>query len=122
MKVYAYIETDKCYYIASELLTGGELFEKVLTEMRFSESKAAKYLHDIMSAIFYCHSKGIVHRDLKPENLLLASKDPNAVIKVIDFGISQKLTPGAKFSTAVGTLLYMAPEVLSGNYDHKCDI
>ncbi|CAG9327622.1 unnamed protein product [Blepharisma stoltei] len=122
MKVYAVLDSETCYYIVTELLTGGELFEKVLSEMRFSENKAAKYLRDIMNAISYCHSKGIVHRDLKPENLLLATRDPDSPLKVIDFGISQRLIPGSKFTNPVGTLLYMAPEVFSGSYDHKCDI
>lgn len=37
------------------------------------------------------HNKGIVHRDLKPENILYSSNDPNAEIKIIDFGLSNKL-------------------------------
>mmetsp|Transcript_1464 Transcript_1464/g.1453 ORF Transcript_1464/g.1453 Transcript_1464/m.1453 type:complete len:179 (-) Transcript_1464:695-1231(-) len=122
LKVFEVIESDLCYYIVSELLTGGELFDKVLKDMRFSEKIAAKYIHDIVTAINYCHQKNIVHRDLKPENLLLVNNNPNAPLKVIDFGISQKLSPGSKLTTAIGTLYYMAPEVFSGTYDEKCDI
>lgn len=122
MKIFEVIDSEKCYYIVSELLTGGELFEKVLSEMRFTEKLAAKYTNQIISAINYCHIRGIVHRDLKPENLLLANQDPNTLLKVIDFGISQKLVPGTKLTTAIGTLYYMAPEVFSGSYDQKCDI
>ena len=39
-----------------------------------------------MGAVVYCHSKQIVHRDIKPENILLATKDHDSVIKVVDFG------------------------------------
>lgn len=42
-----------------------------------------------MQALNYCHSNKICHRDLKPENFLLLTKDPNSVIKVIDFGLSK---------------------------------
>lgn len=58
-----------------ELCTGGELFDAILEEQKFSEKKAAKIISDLLSAINYMHNKGIVHRDLKPENLLLENKD-----------------------------------------------
>lgn len=122
MKVYELIESKKNYYICTEFLTGGDLFEKLVREKAISEKKAAKYLYDFMSAINYCHKSGIVHRDLKPENLLLENKEENANIKVIDFGISQKLAPHGKLKQAVGTIFYMAPEIFTGNYDEKCDI
>ena len=47
-------------------------------------------MRQILSAIVYCHERNIVHRDLKPENLLLDSKKPDALLKVIDFGTSVK--------------------------------
>ncbi|CAG9335422.1 unnamed protein product [Blepharisma stoltei] len=122
LKIYEVIESNLCYYIVSELLTGGELFDKVLKEMRFSENIAAKYTHDIVTALNYCHQKHIVHRDLKPENLLFASTSPNAPLKVIDFSISQRLVINSKLPSVIGTLCYIAPEVFSGAYDEKCDI
>jgi len=42
-----------------------------------------------MEGISYLHGKGIVHRDLKPENLLLSSREPNATVKIADFGLSK---------------------------------
>ncbi|CAG9321174.1 unnamed protein product [Blepharisma stoltei] len=122
MKVYELIESRKSYYIITEFLTGGDLFGKLLKEKNLSEKAAAKYVYDFMSAINYCHKNGIVHRDLKPENLLLENSDPDAKIKVIDFGISQKLQPHHKLNQAVGTIFYMAPETFTGSYDEKCDI
>ncbi|CAG9325040.1 unnamed protein product [Blepharisma stoltei] len=122
MKIYEVIESAKSYFIISEFLSGGELFDKIIETQGFNEKIAAKYFVDMMSAINYCHSNGIVHRDLKPENLLLESADSNANLKVIDFGISQRLMPGAKLTSSNGTLFYMAPEVFSGSHDEKCDI
>lgn len=60
----------------------------------------------------------IVHRDLKPENILIDSLNNN-VIKVIDFGTSQKMNPQTKMNQAFGTSYYIAPEVLYTEYDEK---
>ena len=43
-------------------------------------------MKEILSAVTYCHKYGIVHRDLKPENIIYQSNDPNAPLKLIDFG------------------------------------
>jgi calcium-dependent protein kinase len=63
-----------------------------------------------------------VHRDLKPENLLLDSKSEDAYIKVIDFGTSALISPNSKLNHKFGTPYYTAPEVLTGQYDEKCDV
>ena len=77
----------------------------------------------VMSSIEYCHNQGICHRDLKPENLLyLNDGDENEnPIKVIDFGLSQ-IFINRKLKTKVGTAYYVAPEILKGDYNEKCDI
>ncbi|CAG9321435.1 unnamed protein product [Blepharisma stoltei] len=122
MKIYEVIESRKSYYIVSEYLSGGELFDKIIETQGFNEKIAARYFIDMMTAINYCHTNEIVHRDLKPENLLLESSQRDANLKVIDFGISQRLNPGAKLTSANGTLYYMAPEVFDRPHDEKCDI
>ena len=63
-----------------------------------------------------------MHRDLKPENLLLEGDGPTSLIKVIDFGTSQRYDPTKKMEQRFGTPYYIAPEVLKGNYDNKCDM
>jgi len=75
-----------------------------------------------MSAINYCHKNNIVHRDLKPENLLCLNQNPDSPIKVIDFGMSKVCDPNDIMFERVGTAYYIAPEVLEGMYDEKCDI
>lgn len=49
------------------------------------------HVFQVTSALAYMHSLDIIHRDLKPENLLLTSKDSNAEVKVIDFGLAKIL-------------------------------
>jgi len=87
-------------------------------------------MEQIFRAVFYMHSHGIVHRDLKPENFLLTKKrvplDQNT-LKVIDFGIAKRFDNSKGegppvLTTKAGTAYYIAPEVLAGRYNEKCDV
>lgn len=121
LKIYEVIKDDRYYHLVTEMLTGGELFDRISTGIRYSERTIAEYLRQILSAVSYCHGKGIIHRDLKPENLIFEDQSEGAQLKVIDFGASctyQEVTGGL-----VGTAYYIAPEVIkSKSYDEKCDI
>ena len=79
-------------------------------------------MKQVLSAVCYCHSNNIAHRDLKPENLLLETNEESSQIKVIDFGTSQKYKKNQKMKKTFGTPYYIAPEVLRGYYDYKCDL
>jgi calcium-dependent protein kinase len=126
IKLYEIYENDNYIYLVMELCTGGELFDRIIqkTEQgkQFTEKEVAQIFQQMMSAINYCHSNKIVHRDLKPENLLLANKDENSPIKVIDFGMSRIFNDKQAMFDKVGTAYYISPEVLDGFYDEKCDI
>jgi calcium-dependent protein kinase len=63
-----------------------------------------------------------VHRDLKLENFLFEDDSPDSQLKLIDFGLSQYFKPKEMMHNSVGTPYYVAPEVLEGRYDAKCDI
>lgn len=75
-------------------------------------------MEKLFRAIGHCHANGIVHRDIKPENIMIG-KDKE--VKLIDFGLS-KQSSSSSLSTIAGTPYYMAPEVLEGYYNNKCDI
>ena len=107
MKVFELIESPNSYNIITELIAGGELLEMIAREKKLSEKMAARFMYETLSAISYCHSKGIVHRDLKPQNLLLTSKDQNASIKVIDFGIADKQNSRGKITEVIGTVSFI---------------
>jgi len=64
----------------------------------------------------------VVHRDLKPENILLDDETPNSIIKLGDFGSAVNKNPDTLISGALGSLHYVAPEVLANQYDEKCDL
>ena len=122
IKVYEVYQSKYKLFIITELCTGGELFDRIKEMQSFTENQAAKYLLDIVSAVMHCHKRGIVHRDLKPENLLFENKDPDAKLKLIDFGTSQFFDKNRKMKKLIGTYYYMAPEVINGGYDQKCDV
>lgn len=63
-----------------------------------------------------------MHRDLKPENILLEENNGNLSIKVADFGSSAFIDKQKSNTGCFGSVFYIAPEVLSGSYDEKCDI
>lgn len=77
-------------FVVLEIVTGGELFQRICRERHFSEKVAAHFMHQLLSGIAYLHGLGIVHRDLKPENLLMTSTDPQAGIKIVDYGFAEK--------------------------------
>ncbi|KAM3134618.1 hypothetical protein pb186bvf_013260 [Paramecium bursaria] len=96
-----------------EYLQGGELLGLVQEKGHFTEDEARHYFKQLASAIAYCHNKKIIHRDLKLENLLLTAKD-SGQIRVIDFGISGFSNDFNPENADMGSLRYMAPELLKG--------
>jgi calcium-dependent protein kinase len=84
----------------TEHCSGGELFDQIIKRPYYSERDAAIIMKQVFGAIAYCHS---MH-------------------KVIDFGTSQVFDPSKKMSQTYGTPYYIAPEILAGEYNEKCDI
>jgi calcium-dependent protein kinase len=121
VQIYEVFEDANNFSIVTEYCAGGELFDYVVGKQRLNESIAANVIHQVLSAVAYCHSQGIVHRDLKPENLLLSEPNNPNSLKVADFGTSTIISKTA-MKDRFGTAYYIAPEVLKKNYDEKCDL
>ncbi|XP_059185107.1 calcium/calmodulin-dependent protein kinase type 1D-like [Centropristis striata] len=107
-----FYESRTHYYLVMQLVSGGELFDRILEKGVFTERDASTVIRQVLHAVSYLHENSIVHRDLKPENLLYDNTDENAKIMVSDFGLSKTLEHGV-MSTACGTPGYAAPEVLA---------
>lgn len=116
VQLFEMFETSKKMYMVLELLTGGELFDRIVKKGSYSEKEASEVIKSVTSALQYLHDNGIVHRDLKPENLIYLSSAEDSAIKITDFGLAKyrngTVSGGGDMTTACGTPGYVAPEVL----------
>ncbi|KAJ8278718.1 hypothetical protein COCON_G00057840 [Conger conger] len=108
-------ETETEIALILELVTGGELFDRIVERGYYSERDAAHVIKQILEAVAYLHENGVVHRDLKPENLLYADLSLDAPLKIADFGLSKIIDEQVTMKTVCGTPGYCAPEILRGN-------
>jgi calcium/calmodulin-dependent protein kinase I len=114
IKCFDMYEEPSTFFIVMELMEGGELFDRIVKRVFYSEKEARDVVRMLLSAIKHCHDHNVVHRDLKPENLLLAGKSDDENVKLIDFGLSGIAT-GLTLEGYVGTPGYTAPEL----FEHK---
>ncbi|KAH9908912.1 calcium/calmodulin-dependent protein kinase [Xylariomycetidae sp. FL2044] len=108
-----WFESKDKYYIVTELATGGELFDRICEQGKFTEKDASQTIKQILGAVDFLHARNVVHRDLKPENLLYLTKDPGSDLVLADFGIAKMLdTKDEVLTTMAGSFGYAAPEVM----------
>uniref|UniRef100_A0A8C4SBA1 Calcium/calmodulin-dependent protein kinase 1Da n=1 Tax=Erpetoichthys calabaricus TaxID=27687 RepID=A0A8C4SBA1_ERPCA len=106
-------ESPNHLYLIMQLVSGGELFDRIVEKGFYTEKDASTLIRQVLDAVNYLHKMGIVHRDLKPENLLYFNPDDESKIMISDFGLSKMEGTGDVMSTACGTPGYVAPEVLA---------
>lgn len=109
-------------YMVQEYLTGEDLTEKI-ARRDLSVKVRAGYLLRIAQGLAYAHDHSVVHRDIKPGNLRITD---DGQLRILDFGIARLLDQTRPFTTdgvTLGTVGYMAPELLSDDeVDWRCDI
>jgi serine/threonine protein kinase len=114
-------EQDGFCYLGQEYVQEGSLFDLVTHYGRIPEMKVRHYFLQLVCALEYLHKVcKVAHRDLKLENILI---DIYGNLKIIDFGLSEYLTEGTRFTTRCGSYPYIAPEMITmGCYTHTSDI
>ena len=110
-------ETGGLHFLAIEWAAGELMESYAKRNAPFPPDEVADVVRQIASAVFAAHEVGIVHRDLKPDNLMYDHE--SRTVKLLDFGIATAtdVTPDQRLTRAgffVGTLMYVAPEALSG--------
>lgn len=112
---------EQNYYLAMEILSGGDLKQKI--ESGITELEAFNIMVDMAKALEHAHKRGTLHRDIKPENILF-HEDGQAVL--VDFGIAKAQNTVSEFTrvgAVVGTPHYMSPErALGKEIDERSDI
>eukprot|EP00727_Mastigamoeba_balamuthi_P009641 m51a1_g53 putative camk cdpk protein kinase (453) ;mRNA; f:172533-174210 len=121
IRLYDAVETPTRLYLVLELATGGNLFDSAGPDGTFPEDVARDVSLQLFRAIEYLHSHHIAHRDLKPENILFETKGGTR-IKLADFGLGRFYDNSGYMQTAVGTPLYMAPEIKTRHYSSAVDL
>src|SRR6266545_7656340 len=125
LTVYEIGEDHSTHYIASELIEGETLRQRLMRG-RMGLSEAVDVAIQVASALAAAHETGIVHRDIKPENIMLR---PDSYVKVLDFGIAKLaeqevpvtvptdealLLVETNLGSILGTVRYMSPEQAYG--------
>ncbi|GAA0178692.1 non-receptor serine/threonine protein kinase [Lithospermum erythrorhizon] len=113
--LYDVCEDSDGVHLILEHCSGGELFDKIVSQDRYSEVAAANVIRQISQGLKALHKASIVHRDLKPENCLFLNKQESSPLKIMDFGLSSVVDDD--FSHPVvglfGSVDYVSPEALS---------
>ncbi|GIL62570.1 hypothetical protein Vafri_16770 [Volvox africanus] len=112
IKLYDVYITPRKVYLVTELVTGGELLDRVTEKGNYTEKDASALIRQILSGVAYLHKQGIVHRDLKLENMVMLNERDDSPVKIADFGLSKFFSPETVLSTMCGSPQYVAPEVL----------
>jgi len=120
--VFACGVVDKNYFLAMEILPGGDLKQK-LSGNTLNDLEVLHIMRDMSSALAHSHHRKTLHRDIKPENIMF-NEEGKAVL--LDFGIAKaqgKTSEFTRIGAVVGTPHYMSPErALGKNIDERSDL
>ena len=80
IRLYDVFEEPQFYYLITEKMLGGELFDRIVQKSYYNEKEARDVCVILFEALKYCHDHKVAHRDLKPENLLLTVSAMNNIL------------------------------------------
>ena len=126
-------------FLIMELVAGTTWRAELHRAGTVAPSRAAEWFRQLLDGLHFAHGMGIVHRDLKPENVMIVAPKPGEMskaqgqaetVKIMDFGLAKVMDAGTGVTesvtiagTALGTIGYMAPEVLMGGLvDERTDL
>ena len=80
IRLYDVFDEPQYYYLVTEKMSGGELFDRIVQKSYYNEKEARDVCKILFEAMRFCHSHNVAHRDLKPENLLLFVSNFGSVV------------------------------------------
>ena len=111
IRMYDNFRIGNQFVVILEYCRNGTLAEKISRTNGLGYSEFQRIAGEILRAVAFCHSKHFAHRDIKPSNILI---DGHWRMKLADFGLSLKAPPNLLQHAMCGSIVYTAPEVLSG--------
>ena len=111
MKVYIDGIWNNRPYLVSEFLKTQTLLDKIEYYTKFTVKEACEIICQVLDAVGYTHNHKIIHRDIKPQNIFYL---PNGTVKLGDFGIAKNQKDAENHGKIMGSVHYLAPEVLTG--------
>jgi len=121
-RVFEVYEDETSLQIVMEGCFGRTLYDELQECECFTPQRAAATCKQMLEAVQHCHKHKVCHRDLKLDNWVYKDRSPNSPIKLIDFGFSMMCSDGEQMDSVLGTCYYVAPEVIDGPYDTRCDL
>ena len=131
VKCYEYFYNENYFVIIMELCDKNlsDLLKDKMKNKGFNIREIFEIMKQLNKALKIMKENNIIHRNLKLENILIKYNDKEHktfTVKLADYGVSKRLDSFSSknyCNTKVGTLIYMAPEILvKGNYNYKCDL
>ncbi|XP_012891508.1 PREDICTED: sperm motility kinase Z-like [Dipodomys ordii] len=121
VRTFEVLETTDKVFLVMEYVHGRDLLHHLQESRRMREDEARAVFHQLLRAVQHCHENGIAHRDIKLENVLI---DLCGRVKLCDFGLGTRFTPGQKLEVQCGSLPFWAPEQFleEGYYGDKVDV
>jgi len=122
-RLFDVYESSDNIAMVMECLEGGTLHHRLKERKFFLEPDAKFAMQQVLSSIEYLHSNGLVHCDVKLDNFVYDRRGSDN-LKLVDFGFSQRWDAASDetLDECIGTLAFVAPEVLYGGYTSQCDL
>ncbi|XP_056645356.1 probable myosin light chain kinase DDB_G0292624 [Diorhabda sublineata] len=115
--------TNEAVYLVLEYAPMGTLRKFVVDKVKFSPRQLQNLIRQLLNGLIYLHTLSIMHGDVKPENILVFSVEPDIMVKLSDFGLSEIIMGSRRMFKHSGTYSYMAPELhFNFPYDTSSDL
>jgi len=118
-----FFDEKECYFLVMELMSGGDLFDRIGTKKTYDERDARNLCHKMLDSMQFIHENNVAHCDMKPKNLLLRNEEDDSFIKLADFGFATRVYGPNSLTKQCGTPFFVAPEILMRTpYDQQADM